>query len=94
MEPIVICALVIVIYCGYQTVKDIVEDLRQEYSFERPLLSSRILTRSLESDPVRLTFTKGVLRGAGVLNRSLTLSGCSPALSHLGQQLANERRYR
>ena len=30
MEPMVICALGIVIYCGYLTLKDLVADLRQE----------------------------------------------------------------
>ena len=30
MEPMVVCALGIVVYCGYLTVKDFVADFRQE----------------------------------------------------------------
>jgi hypothetical protein len=30
MEPMVVCALGIVVYCGYLTVKDIVTDLHRE----------------------------------------------------------------
>ena len=39
MEPMVVCALGIVVYCGYLTVKDIVTDLHQEGIMVRPLFN-------------------------------------------------------
>jgi len=56
MEPMVICALGIVIYCGYLTLKDLVADLRQEGLLITPL-SARFakwngMVRSIFNHPV------------------------------------------
>jgi hypothetical protein len=36
MEPMVVCALGIVVYCGYLTVNDIIKDLQREGFFAKP----------------------------------------------------------
>jgi hypothetical protein len=42
MEPKVVCALGIVVYCGYLPVKDIFSDLHQEGIMVRPLFNKSV----------------------------------------------------
>jgi hypothetical protein len=84
MEPMVVCALGIVVYCGYLTVKDIIGDLRQEGFLVRPL-SSRCLGCTLESAFKRLFLTRGLSRSK-VVNNSFIFLRCRSAVPHTGQQ--------
>ena len=58
MEPMVVCALGIVLYCGYLTVKDIIKDLQQEGFFAKPTAikcGKRTSPREIPARPKRTT---------------------------------------
>jgi hypothetical protein len=65
MEPMVVCALGIVVCCGYLTVKDIVTDLHQEVFLARPLFTGTRNGTKVELEGVTL---RGALvrRGRGL----------------------------
>ena len=74
MEPMVVGALGIVIYCGYLTVKDLVADLRQEGLMQNPIFSGVLAGRRkkvmvffrTDEKPLRARFA----------NNSLILAPC------------------
>jgi hypothetical protein len=74
MEPMVVGALGIVIYCGYITVKDLVTDLRQEGLMQNPIFS-RVLTSRRKKVMVFFKTDEKPFRGR-FANNSLILAPC------------------
>jgi hypothetical protein len=62
MEPMVVCALGIVIYFGYLTVRDILNDLQRE-----GFLGGRSIKKSTEIFPTRIMVNSGRFRRIGGL---------------------------
>lgn len=85
MEPIVVCALGIVVYGVYLTVKDLIVDFRQEGLLVRPL-SSKPLASTSEKGFTGLFITRGLSRSGSGANSPLTYLGCRSELPHFGQQ--------
>src|SRR5690348_14919699 len=94
MEPMVVCGLGIVIYCGYITAKDIINDLRQEGILVSPL-SIRWRGCTLERAFKRLFFTTGFSRSKSASNSFIRLR-CKSALPQTGhrQQTTGKRLLR
>jgi hypothetical protein len=84
MEPMLVFALGIVIYCVYLSVKDLISDLRQEGFLVSPL-SNKCLGCTLDSAFKRLFLTKGLSRSR-VVNNSFIFLRCRSAVPHTGQQ--------
>ena len=77
MEPMVVCALGIVVYCSYLTVKDIVTDLHQE-GFRVRSLFNKCLGCMFGNTSWRFFFTRSWSRSRIVTNSHI-FSYYSPA---------------
>ena len=81
MEPMLVGALGIVVYCGYLTVKDLVADLRQEGLLQTPIFS-RVLANRRKKVMVFFRTDEKPLR-VRLVSNAFTLAPCRSAEGRL-----------
>jgi len=90
MEPMVVCALGIVLYYGYLAGKDLVDDLRREGLLISPK-KVKAFARVRMNAALRSFAVKGMPRHAARANNSFIYL---PAISYARQHQAAPRMYR